>query len=654
MTVTGTLTWSGGTHQAPGTTTVAAPGRILVTDCDDANLGEGRRLRNLGRLVLGGGSSLSAYGDDRPEIHNAGRIELDSAGACGSYTGIVGDALLANGPTGTIEKLGGAGSSYLGNLDNDGLVLDSAAGDLRLGSDAAVGHSGTFRATGAGAVAFDDGDFALEPGSVIDGNAAITGADVRPGRGMTLEVPAGDTLTLAAGSLSGAGDVRVSGALAWTGGRQEGTGTTVVEPGGTVTVAPAAGDDEAYASMLGSRSLVNRGAMTLDDASLFLRDGASVLNRGTLELRGATALEGSSFGDGFDALVHNVGVLRKAGTSTIRARVPVDNDGTVDVQAGSLELPEPVELDRQRLLRGVRPRGRGLRREGHARTSRRGQGQRRPPRARRRRVEGDHARLHGPRVRRARAARAHRGRGRARAAGRPVADGRRRPGQPRHPRPRSGLDPRCEGLPADRGRRTAAGRRGRRGGPGRRERAGAARRPDRHAGRAGAGGRSSRALRTLGGGRVRRGHGQLQRLPVGDRGAAATARRRPARPGHGRRTGDGGRTRSRAGARARRAPVAADAPRQRRRAALVAARRGARVSVRAVRGRELALVVRTCRRCGSVRVRWAGRERTISLAGRRARRTVPVFTLRRARAGRVRITAVSDRRVAVRALLVRP
>ena len=100
-------------------------------------------------------------------------------------------------------------------------------------------------------------------------------------------------------------------------------------------------------------------------------------------------------------------------------------------------------------------------------------------------------------------------------------------------------------------------------------------------------------------------------------------------------------------------PLAVEGPWQRRRARLSATRRGARIAVRGVRGRELSLVARTCRGCGAVRVRWAGKVRTVSLAGRAGRRTIPVFSVAGERAGTVRITAVSGRRVAVRGLLVR-
>jgi hypothetical protein len=107
----------------------------------------------------------------------------------------------------------------------------------------------------------------------------------------------------------------------------------------------------------------------------------------------------------------------------------------------------------------------------------------------------------------------------------------------------------------------------------------------------------------------------------------------------------------------RRIPVSAldpIGPWARRGAYLVAARRGATLRVPAVAGRALAIVARTGRRAGAVRVSWAGRSRTVSLrSAKPGRRTIRVFSRRRARSGTVRLTATSARRVAVRALLVR-
>ena len=62
----------------------------------------------------------------------------------------------------------------MSNLDNDGLVLDSAAGDLRLDAYSALTQTGTFRSAGAGAIAFEYGTFTMAPGAVIDGDVAVS------------------------------------------------------------------------------------------------------------------------------------------------------------------------------------------------------------------------------------------------------------------------------------------------------------------------------------------------------------------------------------------------------------------------------------------------------------------------------------------------
>ena len=88
--------------------------------------------------------------------------------------------------------------------------------------------------------------------------------------------------------------------------------------------------------------------------------------------------------------------------------------------------------------------------------------------------------------------------------------------------------------------------------------------------------------------------------------------------------------------------------------ALAAKRRGATLVRRAVKGRGLDLVAATCPRCGSVRVSWAGRTRTVSLrAPRTHRRTFRIARFTRPRNGRLVVRTTSARRVAVAAVLVR-
>ena len=655
VTVSGRLTWTGGSHELPGTTTIAGSGRVVLPGCDDwANLGEGRRMDVNGTLELDGGSTLSGYGDENPpELRNAGRIELDSAGgACGGSTGIIGGLLVANLPAGTIEKLGGAGDSYVSNLDNDGLVLDSAAGDLRLDAYSALTQTGTFRSAGAGAIAFEYGTFTMASGAVIDGDVAVSGADVYLSDGTTLAIPAGDTLTHSSGSILGPGDVKVAGTLTWTGGYEEGPGATIIEPGATAGVAPEAGDDSAYTAIGASRSLVNRGTLTVEDSYLEVRDGASVLNRGTMELRGDSELEGYGFGDGYDSVVHNTGLLRKTGASAVDARVPVDNDGIVEVDAGSLELYELVNWTAvgflgetgiaggEYVVRGtlvvpgnltvnaarlvldgaaskvVRRTGAGVQVDALPTLERN--------------AGGGELVLRGGRSLALAGALANQG----------VLD----------------LGPGSTVTAKGYNQTTGAVLRPAvtAGGVGRVASSGPAQlggRLDSPAGPVLPGAHTvlsasavSGAFAAVSGGYQAEQTATEVRLkpraplprPVITEGDAAT----PATGEPGPAVGEPG-------------PLAVAGPWQRRPARLKASRRGARIAVRRVRGRELALVAGTCRGCGAVRVRWAGRVRTVSLAGRPGRRTIRVFALRSERAGTVRIEAVSRRRVAVRALLVR-
>ena len=86
----------------------------------------------------------------------------------------------------------------------------------------------------------------------------------------------------------------------------------------------------------------------------------------------------------------------------------------------------------------------------------------------------------------------------------------------------------------------------------------------------------------------------------------------------------------------------------------IAAERGATLVRRGVTARSLALLARTCRRCGSVELSFRGRPLgRVSLRSRRpARRLLPVATFTTARAGTVRLTTASSRRVAIDALVV--
>ena len=323
--ITGTLRWDGGGHAAPGMTTVAPSGRILVTGlrghaCASPSLEAERRLVNHGLVRVEAGSDLFSNGTPRAVIENAGRLELAAAGASCGATRISGDALLRN--TGTIEGTGELGLT----LDNDG----SVTGALELESNTAVGHSGAFRG-----VTLADGVLALEPGATWAGNTTLADGELRIPAGMTLAVPAGDTLRMTGGAVGGEGTLSVAGTLAWEEGSQTGPGTTVIAPGGAANV----GGPNRSTALREDRAVVNRGALNLAGGTLFVAQGASVLNAAVMTVAGGSLIDGVGSGFGFDGLIHNTGTLRKAGPGDAVAEVPLDNDGTLEVAGGLLEVP---------------------------------------------------------------------------------------------------------------------------------------------------------------------------------------------------------------------------------------------------------------------------------------------------------------------------
>ncbi len=334
--VTGDLLWTDGEMEGPGTTRVASGATLRVQDCG-TYLSDGRLLDVGGTMRFDHHGELYASGDPEPTIDVSGRVEFDDtdAGTCGDESGIRGTFQMP--VSGEVERTAGPGVTTIeGVLDNDGAV-HAAAGTLALSSDASVSHSGTFGSAGdAGAVDFASGEFVLDAGTTVAGNAGISFATVTLDEDATVTVGDGSTFRQTGGELRGGGELRVLGALDWTDGRQ-GAGTTTIEPGATATIG---GDEFAFTSLEEGRAFVNRGALNVEAGELSMYDGASLLNAGTAVLADGAALDGYGFGGyGLGSLVHNTGLLRKpAGAGVAEVTSPLENDGTVEVGAGRLNL----------------------------------------------------------------------------------------------------------------------------------------------------------------------------------------------------------------------------------------------------------------------------------------------------------------------------
>ena len=206
--------------------------------------------------------------------------------------------------------------------------------------------------------------------------------------GVTVTVPAGGTLTHTDGTISGAGTLRILGALDWRGGEESGPGTTVIEPGGERHDLPAGRRGHRLRLAGGQPRAGQQGNGHGTDSELAAFDGAAILNRGVIALTGAaTSTAGRSGPASAGCCTTSARCARRA-TSTVSPAIPTDNDGTIEVSGGTLDATALLNSTedfgdaapgRRHLCRA---RGRLARRAvaaGHAR---------RAPRARRRRLQG--------------------------------------------------------------------------------------------------------------------------------------------------------------------------------------------------------------------------------------------------------------------------
>jgi hypothetical protein len=232
-----------------------------------------------------------------------------------------------NGPAGTVRAAAGK-TMTIGTVafTNNGGTLDALAG-------ATMVHSG-------GRALFNDGTRFTGAGSnVVTSNAAFVG-------GFTSQ-----NLTLQSGTFTGgdgsAGSKAVmSGTTVFTGGAL--TGQWEVASGQTLK-----GADGGFKYLSGEgTTLTNKGTIAWTTGNpLYMQSGAQLANAGTYDLQG----DGGLFNNGGSApSIVNTGLLVKsagAGVSTIGNGIALQNLGTIDVQTGTLALPN--NFGNEGLLKGT-------------------------------------------------------------------------------------------------------------------------------------------------------------------------------------------------------------------------------------------------------------------------------------------------------------
>ncbi len=338
VTVSGPMTWSGGTMDGMGRTIIAATGTLSLTNTT----------HNLNRTLQNDGAATWTAGIltfNNGTINNNGSFTANSAVAL-SASGNSGANTFNN--AGTFTKQGNGTTSFFVNatgvaFSNSGTV-DVQGGTL--GLDAGGSHTGNF--TGAGTTRFN-GTHAFTSATTLNlgnpqfagGTSTLDGPGTYMGGMLTISggtanfnsAAAFASSTISSGTLGGSGDVTVSGATTWSGGTMSGSGRTIIAANtGTLSLTNTTHNL--------SRTLQNDGAATWTGGGLFFT-GGTIDNNGSFTANSVVGL--SATGNGGVNAFNNIGTFTKQGSGTASffvngSAITFNNTGMVDVQSGVLGM----------------------------------------------------------------------------------------------------------------------------------------------------------------------------------------------------------------------------------------------------------------------------------------------------------------------------
>jgi fibronectin-binding autotransporter adhesin len=320
-----------------------------------------------GALTINGG--LQVTSDNSSVISrtttNAGIISLQDTGSFGSNF-IFSGATLTN--TGTIDiqtdhDIDPGLSSPILNNNSGGLIVKSSGSgtaEINLTVNNAAGatietQTGDVQLNGGGTVS---GDYAI--GSLtsvrlgvgtftVSGNPTVSGGGKLSIDGATLDIGAGVDVTwsevrLTAGTITGAGALRVSGDFVWYGGTVAGSGLRVLNPGSITNLICLPGNcllDGAAVRLQGFAQFANsNNALVFSNGSSLTIDPGKTL---TIFTSSSDFING---GGAASSIINNGRIWKKtsAGTSTIGVPVTLSATSTVDIDAGTLQFGGGVNV----------------------------------------------------------------------------------------------------------------------------------------------------------------------------------------------------------------------------------------------------------------------------------------------------------------------
>ncbi len=325
--LSGLLKWTGGDLNGVGSTTISSNGTLRILSGVNHDL-QSRLLTNYGSVFWTDGA---VRGNATTRIENYGLWEVQSDSRL--VSDFAPGTVFQN--TGTFRKSLSTGNTVVQNglnFANTGAV-EVQSGTLNFESGGS--NSGSFSVANGSVVNFNSSGttFSFAFGSVLAGpglTRLVVGTHAMNGA-ITAE-----NLELVGGNL--AGNHVLSGLLKWTGGDLNGVGSTTISSNGTLRILSGVNHD------LQNRLLTNYGSVLWTAGTVRGNASTRFYNYSLWEAQSDDQLN-SDLGPG--AVFHNAGTFRKsagAGTTLILGNLSFNNPGTLDAQAGTLNLSGPRDL----------------------------------------------------------------------------------------------------------------------------------------------------------------------------------------------------------------------------------------------------------------------------------------------------------------------
>ena len=373
LSLTGTLTGSGevdvtGSFSA-NEGQLKGTGSTVIKSGVSGSVTTGSDLAIVKRTLVNEGSLTVQYpkggieGREGAKIVNRGTLTVNGEGEAQGLLAASSGATLTN--MGTVQKTEGTGKTRIGwEVDNE-KTITVMTGQLYFGGGGVSGKesTGSWSASSGAEILFGKGTYSLGSTALLSGTVKVITATVSAGKvegsaaslsietegcclpgTMEITGPAvstvqnlslkGTELT----TLSGSGEVDVTGSFVVSEGRMNGTGSTVIKPGvsGSVETGPGL--------TMAKRTLVNEGSLTVQypAGGIGGKEGARIVNSGTLTINGEGEGQGL-FQESGGATLTSTGTVQKTeGTGTTRIGWAFENLGTIHASTGKFLITNPI------------------------------------------------------------------------------------------------------------------------------------------------------------------------------------------------------------------------------------------------------------------------------------------------------------------------